>query len=1087
MLPTQKNIKDLFAADDFRNYYLGQSYRLNREIQDLEITESGPTTEITCKVQGNPVSVRLDSNRVLGRVTPSCTCREFLTSGNCAHVAAALIAATEPDAPPVKHQGFSSPAMSSLSDASARDLLTSYLEKSRNQSVTLPGSGTQRLVPRLSGFTPQSSSPALSGFPALSLAIGSDRLYVIRDIHAFLENVDQGKTASYGRGQDIRHVLSSFDAPSRRLIGLLMDQFRQFRTMGWDSTPESSGWPRNGNRAEIILDGPAFDELFSLLQEFPRVFTLAGSGGETVPMEVVERDPEVHLNLKRVSQGAKLEVNFPGQNSFFATRSFLYAYSSGTLLRCSPAFRESIYPLLEVQQQSFLFGETDLPGLCSCIIPELQNCADLQDPDQILSDFTPDECIPQFYFDLDRSEFTLILKIGFLYGNREISSADRLESPPGIRRNLVTEQNALDFARAFFPEQNANRSAFTLSGDDAIFDFLSSQLDSFSDHGEVYISERLRKKRFVPLPPRVGVSVQKKSLMMSINTGGFPLDELEDLYQSMLRRLRYYRLKDGRFLALDGSPFERLAELVHMLRLSPEDLQSGEIQLPTFRAMYLDNVLSEEGFRFTRDSQFRSLVRNFKSFQDSDYSPPACVEPFLRPYQLQGFQWLKTLESYQFGGILADDMGLGKTLQMISFFASSTRADTGLPSLVVCPASLVLNWIDEFGKFAPDLKVAAIIGPAAERLRLLDTVDTLDVIVTSYELLRQDIDHYEEISFYCCTLDEGQYIKNSATQNSKAVKRIRCSQRFILTGTPIENRLSELWNLFDFLMPGYLFSHRVFVEKLEKPAVQSRDPEAMAQLRKLVQPFMLRRLKREVLKELPPKIELVQRISLSEDERRLYHAAAKKVKESARGHLNTTMEKMQVLAGLTQLRQICCDPNIPFENYTGPTSKLEACLELCSTLVESGHQILLFSQFTTMLDIIRQRLKAMNISSFTLQGSTPKDMRAKLVRDFNNHRASVFLISLKAGGTGLNLTAADVVIHYDPWWNQAAQDQATDRAHRIGQENSVQVYKLIAENTIEERIISLQKEKAALMDAISEGTQQSLLSMTKEDLLALLT
>jgi len=438
-----------------------------------------------------------------------------------------------------------------------------------------------------------------------------------------------------------------------------------------------------------------------------------------------------------------------------------------------------------------------------------------------------------------------------------------------------------------------------------------------------------------------------------------------------------------------------------------------------------------------------------------------------------------------FGGILADEMGLGKTLQMISYLASLDTSEQNSPSLIVCPASLILNWADELDKFAPGLTYTLIMGTAKERAAKIASGEDQRLWITSYELLRQDIEQYAPLHFTCCILDEGQHIKNQSTLASKAVKRIDCRQRFVLTGTPIENRLSELWNLFDFLMPGYLFSHTGFVQKLEKPAVKSRDAEAMDQLRRLVKPFLLRRMKKDVLKELPPKIEYVRRIPLSQEEQKVYFASSAAARQSLAAS-NGDSGKMAVLAALTELRQICCAPDLRFENYEGPSSKLDACIELCAGMVENGHQILLFSQFTSMLDRIRGRLDELKISHFTLQGSTPKAKRAQLVKSFNAGGASVFLISLKAGGTGLNLTAADVVIHYDPWWNPAAQDQATDRAHRIGQRASVQVYKLIAKDTIEEKILVLQSKKAGLMDAVTDGTGSGILDMSKEELLALL-
>lgn len=584
-----------------------------------------------------------------------------------------------------------------------------------------------------------------------------------------------------------------------------------------------------------------------------------------------------------------------------------------------------------------------------------------------------------------------------------------------------------------------------------------------------------------PAAAAVGISVSNGLLRLDIDTGGFPPEELEALYQSLLKKRRYHRLADGRFIELDGSSVKTLAELTHMLQLPPKALARGTGEPPAFRGLYLDSLLAgSEGIDVRRDQQFRAMVRNFKSIDEGDYTLPAHLERMLRPYQKTGFLWLKALDSCHFGDILADEMGLGKTAQVIAYLTTLTDSR---PSLVVCPASLILNWKEELAKFAPGLEVALVMGTAAERRALLSRSGQAQVLVTSYELLRQDIQHYQGRPLYCCILDEGQHIKNQSTQVSKAVKRIDCRQRFVLTGTPIENRLSELWNLFDFLMPGYLFSHKSFVDKLEKPVVKSGDPQAAAQLRRLVQPFLLRRLKKDVLKELPPKIEYVQKIPLSVEEQKVYRASVLQTRQTFQ---SGGQGKLAILTALTQLRQICCAPGLCFENYKGSSSKLEAALELCAGMVENGHQILLFSQFTSMLDLLRQGLDQRHISHFTLQGSTPKEKRAQLVKSFNAGGASVFLIALKAGGTGLNLTAADVVIHYDPWWNLAAQDQATDRAHRMGQQAHVHVYKFIAKDTIEERIVELQSKKAALMDTIAGGDQTSILELSQADLLALL-
>ena len=357
-------------------------------------------------------------------------------------------------------------------------------------------------------------------------------------------------------------------------------------------------------------------------------------------------------------------------------------------------------------------------------------------------------------------------------------------------------------------------------------------------------------------------------------------------------------------------------------------------------------------------------------------------------------------------------------------------------------------------------------------------------MVTSYDLLRRDEALYEGQEFYACILDEAQAIKNHTTQKYKAVCKVRSRVRFALTGTPVENRLGELWSIFSFLMPGYLPSYKSFCSRFEKPIVQEEDQTAVRRLNQLTGPFILRRMKSDVLKELPPKTENVYRIELEEEQRKLYLAAVVDAREKLQAA--KPEDKMAVFAVLMRLREICCDPRLIADNWEGGSAKLDACAELVSSAVEGGHRILLFSQFTSMLELLAKRLDAEGISHFTLQGSTPKPVRAELVRRFNGGEVSVFLISLRAGGTGLNLTAADIVIHYDPWWNVAAQNQATDRAYRIGQQNPVQVYKLIAQDTIEEKIVELQQAKQSLADTVTGTADGAILSMRPDELLQLL-
>lgn len=417
--------------------------------------------------------------------------------------------------------------------------------------------------------------------------------------------------------------------------------------------------------------------------------------------------------------------------------------------------------------------------------------------------------------------------------------------------------------------------------------------------------------------------------------------------------------------------------------------------------------------------------------------------------------------------------------------------NTKRASLVVSPSSLTLNWQNEAQKFAQDLKTLVIRGTLTERKRQIEEIDQYDLVITSYDLLKRDIEWYEKknYQFRYIIADEAQYLKNSNTQNAKAIKKIKADTRYALTGTPIENSLAELWSIFDFIMPGYLFSYRTFKSMYETPIVKEESQEAMAKLRMLIEPFILRRNKKEVLTELPDKTITILNNEMGEEQRNIYLNYLAQAKQELAEEININgyeRSQMQILAALTRLRQICCHPSLFMENYQEGSSKLDQCMEIVQEAANGGHKILLFSGYTSMFEIIEKELKQKNISYFKLTGSTKVEERIKLVDEFNeNPDIKVFLISLKAGGTGLNLTGADMVIHYDPWWNLSTENQATDRAYRIGQKNNVQVYKLITKNSIEEKIYELQQKKAELVDNMLSTKTSFISKMSREEIMNL--
>ena len=434
----------------------------------------------------------------------------------------------------------------------------------------------------------------------------------------------------------------------------------------------------------------------------------------------------------------------------------------------------------------------------------------------------------------------------------------------------------------------------------------------------------------------------------------------------------------------------------------------------------------------------------------------------------------------------------GKTIQILSVILDYIKnSNKRKASLVVCPSSLSLNWQNEASKFANDLKTLVIKGSFNERKRQIEEIDNYDLVITSYDLLKRDIDLYEQenYEFKYIIADEAQYLKNSNTQNAKSIKKIKAETRYALTGTPIENSLAELWSIFDFIMPGYLFTYRKFKNTYETPIVKGEDEKAMKKLKMLIEPFVLRRNKKEVLQELPDKTVTVLSNEMFEEQQNLYINYLARVKQEIAEKVKLNgyeSSKMQILAALTRLRQICCHPSLFIDNYDGGSSKLEQCMEIIKEATKSGHKILLFSGYTSMFEIIEKELNKEQIKYFKLTGSTKVDERIKMVDEFNeNSEIQLFLISLKAGGTGLNLTGADMVIHYDPWWNLSTENQATDRAYRIGQKNNVQVYKLITKNSIEEKIYELQEKKSKLAENMLSTNTVFVNKLTKEDILKL--
>ena len=620
---------------------------------------------------------------------------------------------------------------------------------------------------------------------------------------------------------------------------------------------------------------------------------------------------------------------------------------------------------------------------------------------------------------------------------------------------------------------------------ETLLEFMRDGLPFLSGYCEIFVSDVLKnmnKKHVVNL--QAGLRLAGNILEIDLHSRDIHKEELLDVLRAYRRKKHFYRLKNGKLLNLKSDQLEELDTMMQEFHIEDEQLQQNCIQLPGYRLFMLDAFTKgSDSIAFHKEDVLQNILNSFQQISTQDIEIPQRYNELLRDYQKDGFRWLKLMHRYGFGGILADDMGLGKTLQVIAFLESEKQA--GRTSIVVVPSSVLYNWEDEVRKFASDLRVCCITGSQAKREELIRSSMDMDLLITSYDYLKRDIGYYESRTFFYKILDEAQYIKNQRTMNATSTKRLKSHHALALTGTPIENSLAELWSIFDFLMPGYLFDYRYFSHHFEKDIVLGKHKEKQEQLKKMVQPFILRRVKKEVLSELPEKTETTLSIAFDEAEETMYMANLAQVNKELQQELDLVKtNRFQVLGMLMRLRQICCDPRLVYEEVSQPSSKLKACMELVSSLVENDKSVLLFSNFTSMLDLIQVELQ--HIPYFRMDGSTGKEERRELVQKFQDKEKKVFLISLKSGGTGINLTAAEAVIHYDPWWNVSAENQASDRAYRIGQNSRVQVYKLIMRNTVEERIQHLQQMKKELADIFVEENETNIMRMDKDQILELL-
>ena len=777
------------------------------------------------------------------------------------------------------------------------------------------------------------------------------------------------------------------------------------------------------------------------------------------------------------------------------TNNYMYIYYDKNLYKCNNEFIKYKYAVLQAfltnYKNSMHIYKKNLTNFFSLIYPNIKEDIKIEkDIFENLKKYIPQTLIPKLYLDFDNRNY-LIADLKFSYDNIEFNPIENKEI--NVNRNLLEEAIYLNklIKSGFLLDEKNKR--FIINLDDTIYHFIEDDLEEYIKLSEVYTTENFNRKN-IKKSDKTSVGVKVNNNLLELDFTSFPIDkkEIKDVLQKYKENKKYHRLKDGSFINIENNKdIEFLSTLVDGLDISYRSIEET-LELPINRALYLDKLLRQNSqVEVKSDKKFNELIKD-TSIENQIEDLPAELDEILRDYQKIGYKWLTTLDKYEFGGILADDMGLGKTIQILSVLTMTKREEKQkIASLVIAPSSLTLNWKSEAEKFAKDLSILIINGTAEERKKKIKQIHKYDLIITSYDLLKRDIEEYEALdyTFRYIIADEAQYIKNNNTQNSKAIKKVKAKTRFALTGTPIENSLSELWSIFDFIMPGYLFTYKKFKSNYEMPITRENDQEILNKLKMIIEPFVLRRTKKEVLKELPDKTTIVLNNEMQEEQEKIYLSYLAQARDELREEIEDKgfeQSRIKILALLTRLRQICCHPSLFISNYKEGSGKLNQCMELVKESVQSGHKMLLFSGYTSMFEIIEQALKREGINYLKLTGKTSVKDRFDLIEQFNSdENVKVFLISLKAGGTGINLTSADMVIHYDPWWNLSTENQATDRAHRIGQKNNVQVYKLITKNSIEEKIYELQQKKSQLIDNMLDTKTSFISKLSKEDIMKL--
>ena len=874
----------------------------------------------------------------------------------------------------------------------------------------------------------------------LNLKVGEDKLYIIKSkANAFFNSYynNQGKV-KFGKNFEYDSSNCYFTEEDRALIDFAYDVYHY----GYSNS-------------EFVLNDFKFKQLLKLASNKD----ISINGDKIIGIQEFNND----VILDKKDGNYVLSIDFDMDKVLPLTDDFEYVYYQRQIVHFQKNYAKLIKVMAISNINSLIFSDID--KFSNTILPIVKNEIEVTDNiDDLVIVKKPNV---KLYFDLNYSNVSLDIK--FDYKNNIISYFDKFDG--NIMRDKEYEEEVVDeLLRLGFDKKNKK---FLLDDYDEIGLLLDQEIDNLALKYEVFTSEKLKNMNIVKESHINSTFSIGKDNVMSFNfeLGEISNSELTDIFDSLKKKKKYFKLKSGNLLDLRDESVRQLESLSNDMNLSNKDISNGSGEIPKYRAIYFDSLKKNRYNIIKTNNLFDKFIENFKAYRDVDITFRK-DEKILRDYQKVGVKWLYNIHKCDFGGILADEMGLGKSLQTLCFIRRILDSDKSAKVLIVTPTSLCYNWEKEIEKFTPEVNYHIFTETRNKRRELIEEGNN-NIYITSYGLLREDIEYYEKINFSVFIIDEAQNIKNPTTGITKSVKNVKAKTRIALTGTPIENSLSELWSIFDFIMPGFFGSMKEFNDKYGIREIESDDDKhKLNDLNRQISPFILRRKKKDVVSDLPDKIENNIYIDLTDNQKELYAALVEKTRQEMDeliGSEGFSKSRFKVLELLTRLRQMCIDPSIIYDNYKGGSAKIDESIKVIKEVIDNDHKILLFSSFRTALNIVEKRLKKENISYYLIDGSVSSKKRMELVEKFNNDDTKIFLIMLKAGGTGLNLTGADVVIHLDLWWNPQVENQATDRAHRIGQKNTVEVIKLITKGTIEEKILELQQKKKVLSDSVIEG------------------